>query len=131
MYNVVQHSSTVTPRIDIPLDDSVTILPDEGVWVTRNGEVADGSHPAAFPNWTAPNRTDVEELDQITAIFGEHIGETDKYVPDTYAEGDPLTISDASDTLGYLEKASSGDPVVAHVTKAPGNNDSLLEHYVT
>lgn len=132
MYEPLQHSDVVTPRLDIEIHEDVNVLPDEGIFVTRSGKIADGSHSAAFPVWTSGDRTDVQELRQVTTIFGDHLGQTDKYVADgvSYAEGDELTISSDSSTLGYLEPAGSGDPVVAVVTTAPADNDGLLEIHV-
>lgn len=131
MYEVIQHSSTVTPRHDIELDENVGVLPDEGLWISSTGKVAQGSdRSVAMPNWTSPQRTDVQELHQVTVIFGEHLADTDKFYDKTgtgFSVGEDLTVSEESGHEGKLEQADSSDPVVARVYKLPSENDGKLQ----
>lgn len=144
MYDVIQHASTVIPRREVVLDGSVTTEDvTEGVWFNTQGTRADGASDSynVFPNFTAGNRTDVQELDQITVIFGPHQANTDQFVNSptgtSYAAGQELVITDGAHPSGAGlltphddgDLAAGADTVVASVTEAPADNDNLLELY--
>lgn len=118
MYEVRYHTSTTTPTIDIPLNDEAQSRLEEGLWVTRNGEVAEGQHSVVFPSWLKGQRSDVQALGQTSVVYGPHIAETDMIVQSKdYLEGQDLTVASGTQNKGLLTPAGSGDPVVANVSQ--------------
>lgn len=119
MYEVIQHASTVTPRIDIELDtSSITDLESEvvqGLFYDNSGNLASGQH-AAYPNWTEGNRTDIQEIQQITAIFGPHQALTDQFT-------EPNTTIDVGTELTTLD----GELIDVSDSSAPSNAAVIAE----
>lgn len=118
MYKVRYHGSTTTPTMDVDITDDALSRLEEGLWVTRQGEIAEGNHGVVYPVWTKGERSDVRAIQKATVIPFEHIAETDVIVQsESYSFGDKLTVASGTQNKGLLTPAGSGDVEVAAVSR--------------
>lgn len=115
---------------DKPLADGVEA--EMGDWMVLQSDdtlAAPTSSPLAntYPVWSGSEAFDSKATGKATIIMGGgYRVQTTKYVAGSYSMGQGLTVK----ADGVVEPAGGSDPILARVTKVPGD-DGVIEYLVT
>jgi hypothetical protein len=107
-YDPIQFPDSGIVRRDIAVPSLVGL--ERGSWITPDGTLAQVTEGGvAYPIWTKPTRTDVQELSQVTVVMGQHLARVENNVG-TVIDFTGLAVGDALVADNGVLKALTGAP---------------------